>query len=87
MHSTITRASVHQHAYQLLQSCLRVRDFSPTCTARVLWHVAFAACARLCALASACRCLATAPSRGPSAKAGWPGCPPATNCSAASTTP
>ena len=70
MHSTITRASVHQHAYQLLQSCLRVRDFSPTCTARVLWHVAFAACARLCALASACRCLATAPSRE-TVRQGW----------------
>src|SRR5438477_5982896 len=63
MHYTITRASVHQHAYQLLQSCLRVRDFGPCCTARVLWHVIFAACARLCTLAAACRCLATAPSR------------------------
>jgi putative transposase len=63
MDYTITRASVHQHAYELLQSCLRVRDFSRACTARVLWHVLFAACARLCTLASACRCLATAPSR------------------------
>jgi len=63
MDYTITRAAVHQHAYELLQSCLRVRDFSPACTARVLWHVLFAACARLCTLASACRCLASAPSR------------------------
>jgi Transposase DDE domain len=62
MNYTITRASVQQHAYQLLQSCLRVRDFG-CCTAGVLWHVLFAACARLCSLASACRCLATAPSR------------------------
>jgi putative transposase len=62
MHYTITRASVHQHAYELLQSCLRARDFG-CCTARVTWHVVFAACARLCTLAAACRCLATAPSR------------------------
>src|SRR5215472_10370888 len=63
MNYTITRASVQQHTYQLLQTCLRVRDFSPTCSARTLWHVIFAACARLCTLAAACRCLATAPSR------------------------
>src|SRR5215472_16766981 len=63
MNYTITRASVQQHTYQLLQTCLRVRDFSPTCTARTLWHVLFAACARLCTLAAACRCLASAPSR------------------------
>ena len=54
MHYTITRASVHQHAYELLQSCLRARDFG-CCTARVTWHVVFAACARLCTLAAACR--------------------------------
>jgi putative transposase len=62
MYYTITRASVQQHAYERLQSCLRVGDFG-CCTARVLWHVIFAACARLCTLAAACRCLATAPSR------------------------
>jgi putative transposase len=62
MHYTISRPCVHQHAYELLQSCLRVRDYG-SCTARVLWHVLFAACARLCTLAAACRCLATAPSR------------------------
>ena len=62
MHYTISRTGVQQHAYQLLQSCLRVRDFG-SCTACVLWHVVFAACARLCSLAAACRCLATAPSR------------------------
>src|SRR5262249_20998309 len=62
MHYTISRAGVQQHAYQLLQSCLRVRDFG-SCTAGVLWHVIFAACARLCTLAAACRCLAGAPSR------------------------
>jgi putative transposase len=63
MDYTVTRAQVHQHAYELMQSCLRARDFSPACPARVLWHVVFAACARLCTLAAACRRLATAPSR------------------------
>src|SRR5215203_4941465 len=63
MYHTINRSAVHQHAYELLRSCLRLRDFSPACTARILCHVIFAACARLCTLAAACRCLATAPSR------------------------
>jgi len=63
MHYTISRATVHEHATQLLQTCLRLRDFSPDCTVRVLLHVIFTACARLCSLAAACFSLATAPSR------------------------
>jgi hypothetical protein len=63
MHYTITRPTVQQHAYELLRSCLRVRDFSPACTARIFFHVLFAASARLCTLAAACRSLARAPSR------------------------
>lgn len=63
MHYTITRASVHQHTFQLLRSCLRLNDFSPACTARVFLHVLFAACCRLCSLSAACLSLATAPSR------------------------
>jgi hypothetical protein len=63
MHYTISRASVHQHAYELFRCCLRLDDTSGVCTARTLLHVIFAACARLCTLAAACRCLATAPSR------------------------
>jgi hypothetical protein len=63
MHYTITRAAVHQHAHQLLRSCLRLPDFSPRCTARVFLHVLFAACCRLCSLSAACLSLAAAPSR------------------------
>src|SRR5439155_11587209 len=63
MHYTIGRTAVHEHATQLLQTCLRLRDFSPDCTVRVLLHVIFSACSRLCSLSAACFCLATAPSR------------------------
>jgi hypothetical protein len=63
MYYTITRATVHQHAAGLLRGCLRLKDFSPTCTARILLHVLFAASARLCSLSAACWSLATAPSR------------------------
>jgi hypothetical protein len=63
MHYTITRSAVQQHAAQLLRTCLRLRDHSPTCTASVLLHVLFTACARLCSLSAACWSLATAPCR------------------------
>ena len=63
MHYTITRAGVQQHAAQLLRACLRLRDFSPTCTASVFLHVLFTACSRLCSLSAACWSLATAPCR------------------------
>src|ERR1700722_3003822 len=63
MHYTINHTSVHQHAAQLLESCLRLRDFSPNCTVRVLLHVLFTACSRLCSISAACFSLATAPSR------------------------
>ena len=63
MHYTITRSAVHQHARQLLQSCLRLPDFSPACTAGLFLHVLFAACARVCSLSAACWSLSRAPSR------------------------
>ena len=63
MEYTITRSTVHQHACELLRTCLRLGDFSPACTARILLHVLFAACARLCSLSAACLSLAAAPSR------------------------
>jgi putative transposase len=63
MHYTITRSAVQQHAAALLRSCLRLRDFSPRCTAGVLLHVLFVACSRLCSLSAACWSLVTAPSR------------------------
>jgi len=63
MHYTITRSAVQRHAAGLLQSCLRLRDFSAACTAGVLLHVLFTACSRLCSLSAACWSLATAPCR------------------------
>src|ERR1700734_1172594 len=63
MHYTIRRSSVHEHAAELLQTCLPLHDFSPRCTVRVLLHVVFTACSRLCSLSAACLSLATAPSR------------------------
>jgi putative transposase len=63
MYYTINRESVQRHAAQLLQSCLRLRDFSPTCTVAVFLHVLFTACSRLSSLAAACASLATAPCR------------------------
>src|SRR5581483_4231429 len=63
MHYTIHRASVQRHAAELLRSCLRLKDYSPACTAPVLLHVLFTACSRLCSLSAACWSLATAPSR------------------------
>ncbi|MCI0356300.1 MAG: peptide synthetase [Acidobacteria bacterium] len=63
MHYTITRSSVQQHAARLLRTCLRLHDFSPTCTASVLLHVLFTACSRLGSLSAACWSLAAAPSR------------------------
>ena len=63
MHYTIHRASVQQHAAESLRACLRLKDYGPACTARVLLHVLFTACSRLCSLSAACWSLATAPSR------------------------
>jgi hypothetical protein len=63
MHYTITRAGVQRHAAELLRTCLGLKDYGPTCTARVLLHVVFTACSRLCSLSAACWSLATAPSR------------------------
>jgi hypothetical protein len=60
---TITRGSVSQHASELLRAHLRLRDFSPTCTVRVVVLVLFCACSRLCSITAACFSLALAPSR------------------------
>ena len=53
MQYTIRRPAVHQHAHELMRSCLRLGDCSPLCTARAMLHVLFSACARLCSLAAA----------------------------------
>src|SRR5271154_315956 len=63
MDYTITRGSVSQHASELLRTHLRLRDFSPTCTTRVVLSVLFCACSRLCTLTAACFGLVGAPSR------------------------
>jgi hypothetical protein len=63
MDYTITRGSVSQHASELLRTHLRLRDFSPTCTARVVLSVLFCACSRLCTPTAACFGLLSAPSR------------------------
>jgi hypothetical protein len=63
MHYTITRASVQQHAAELLRTCLGLKDYSPACTVRVFLHVLFTACSRLGSLSAACWSLATSPSR------------------------
>jgi hypothetical protein len=70
MQYTITRSDVHRHACDLLRGCLALGDYSPGCTARVLLHVLFAACARLCSLSAACLSLAAAPSRE-TVRKGW----------------
>jgi putative transposase len=63
MDYTITRGSVRQHAAELLRTHLRLRDFSPLCTVRVVLSVLFCACSRLCSLTAACFSLEGAPSR------------------------
>jgi hypothetical protein len=63
MNYTITRPAVQQHARELLQTGLRLRDFSPACTVGIFLHVLFAASARCCSLSAACVSLARAPSR------------------------
>ena len=54
MDYTITRGSVSQHASELLRTHLRLRDFSPTCSVRVVLSVLFCACSRLCTITAAC---------------------------------
>lgn len=63
MDYTVTRGSVSQHTSEILRTHLRLRDFSPCCTARVVLSVLFCACSRLCSLTAACFGLASAPSR------------------------
>lgn len=63
MDYTITRGSVSQHASELLRTHLRLRDFSPTCSVRVVLSVLFCACSRLCTITAACFGLNGAPSR------------------------
>src|SRR5690349_7082637 len=63
MDYTVTRGSVSQHASEILRTHLRLRDFSPTCTVRVVLSVLFCACSRMCSISAACFALLLAPSR------------------------
>jgi hypothetical protein len=63
MDYTVTRGSVSQHASEILRGHLRLRDFSATCTVRVVLAVLFCACSRMCSITAACFALALAPSR------------------------
>ncbi len=61
-HYTLTSKAVQEHAAGLLQSSVRLRDYSAKCTGAVLLHVLFAAAARLTSIFQACQRLADAPS-------------------------
>src|SRR5262249_45954386 len=63
MNYTVTRGSVSQQASEILRTHLKLRDFSPTCTVRVVLAVLFFACSRMCSLTAACFSLVLAPSR------------------------
>jgi hypothetical protein len=59
---TITARAVHQHAAQLCQKHLRLRDHGPKCRASALLTLLFYAAARITSVAAACAALLTAPS-------------------------
>jgi putative transposase len=58
----LTRGSVSRYASGLLRTHLRLSDFSPACTVRVVLSVLFIACSRMCSITAACFSLALAPS-------------------------
>jgi len=61
MQYTLTRSAVYTHAAQLLTKHLRLSDFCPTCPARMLLAVLFAAAARRASIsATAARLLRSA---------------------------
>ena len=51
---TITSRAVHQHATQLCQQHLRLRDHGPKCTATTLLTILFYAAARITSVAATC---------------------------------
>jgi len=59
---TLTSKEVQQYALDLLQHYLCLKDYSKKCTTTVLWHVLFAAAARLTSIFAACQRLRDAPS-------------------------
>src|SRR3954471_17092491 len=71
MDYTVTRGSVSQHASEIFGTHLRLRDFSRTCTVRVVLSVLFCACSRMCSITAACFALALPPTRERVRKAVW----------------
>jgi putative transposase len=59
---TITSRAMHEHAAQLCQKHLRLKDHGPKCQALTLLALLFYAAARLTSLAAACGSLSLAPS-------------------------
>jgi putative transposase len=59
---TLRSKEVHEHAAGLLQTNLKLRDYSKTCTVQVLLLVLFSAAARIVSVFAACQSLAGAPS-------------------------
>jgi putative transposase len=59
---TVTSKDVQEHTESLLQKHLRLRDHSKKCQASTLYHVVFAAAARLVSIYAACLHLKNAPS-------------------------
>ena len=61
-HYTVTGKDVQEHAENLIQKNLGLRDHSKKCTASTLYKVIFAAAARLTSIYAACVHLKDAPS-------------------------
>lgn len=59
---TLTSKDVQEYAFGLLQHYLRLQDYSKKCTVAVLFHVLFAAAARLTSIFAVCKRLLNAPS-------------------------
>jgi hypothetical protein len=62
MNDIVSPAQVHALASEILQSCLKLTDHGPKCTARNLLLVLFFAAARTASIFDACRRLCDAPS-------------------------
>lgn len=59
---SITQAQIHDYAQGLLADCLKVKDYSKTCSAPMLISLLLFAATRAVSLSAACRRLAGAPS-------------------------
>src|SRR5207249_1186808 len=62
IHYTLTPALVHHHARQRLQAFIPLADFSPLCTAALVWTILLAAAGARSSLSATCQRLRNAPS-------------------------